>query len=159
MLATRFRAQPIPPSSPISISLGDLVPRFTGIDSTGKAAEYLLANDEGAATLVLAFDTDCVHTEAVQKEWRAWLGSHRSIRSIAVARDSIGSARAYRDAQRWDLHVFSLDDPRPDTPEHALAARSPWLFVFDHAGALRWEGHGARIAEVEEVLMTLATSS
>ena len=77
------------------------------------------------------------------------------VQRIAVTNDSVGPAVAYAERFGWNVEVLSVAELTPGDREYSLFSRTPWVFVFDSAGVLRFDGHGRRLEQMIQVIAAL----
>lgn len=158
LLWKRAAAARPPVSAPaVFLAPGDTVPVLQVRREDGNRVPFAPASTDDRWTVVLAFRSDCKPSQAVSTGWREWLSASRPVNVLAVTRDSLPVALAYRDAQRWPVRVLSLERPRRGTPEHSLVTRTPWVFLLDPAGVVRFQGHGGDLATVDSLIARSAT--
>ena len=149
-----------PPSAPLSaMVVGDTLPALAG-NLEGKGPTTVrLATDAGIATVLYVFHPDCVHCHAVAPEWADHFSaddaSRPMVQRIAVTNDSVGPALAYAERFGWNVEVLSVAELTPADREYSLFARTPWVFVFDSAGVLRFDGHGRRLEQMIQAIDAL----
>lgn len=103
-------------------------------------------------TVVLAYDPRCVHSTRIADAWKRWLDSSPRARVLAVARGTHPTAAAYARQQGWRMRTVAVSTPARGTLEHSLLRRTPWVFVFDSQGTLRFQGHGSELAAVDSLV-------
>lgn len=134
-------ATPIPMAQPAPLALGDTVLPLAG-------------------TVVYAFSAQCEHSNALGPAWAKHFGeaatTRSSFRRTAVTSEDPETAVLYSKRYGWNVEVLGTAELALDGRELSLVDRTPWLFVFDSAGVLRYEGHGAELDRLEEVLRSIA---
>ena len=149
-----------PPSAPVTaMVVGDTLPALAGNLEGDVPTTVRLATDVGIATVLYVFHPDCVHCHAVAPEWADhFSASHASrpmVQRIAVTNDSVGPAVAYAERFGWNVDVLSVEARTPADREYYLFSRTPWVFVFDSAGVLRFDGHGGRLEQMIQAIDAL----
>lgn len=66
------------------------------------------------------------------------------------------TAALYSKRFGWNVDVLSTTQLALGDREVSLVDRTPWLFVFDFAGVLRYQGHGADLEQMETVARSIA---
>ncbi|MCY3923372.1 MAG: hypothetical protein OXG27_13410 [Chloroflexi bacterium] len=160
VLAVSRARQASLPSEPVGdIVVGDTLLALTGSLEGNVPATIRFATDAGIATVLYVFHPDCVHCHAVAPEWAEHLSADHTnrpkVRRIAVTNDSVGAAAAYAERFGWDVDVLSVEKLTPADREFSLFFRTPWVFVFDSVGVLRFEGHGRRLEQMIHALDAL----
>lgn len=148
-----------PPTLAAGLVVGDTLPALTGSLEGDVPTTIRLATDAGIATVLYVFHPDCVHCHAVASEWAEhFAGDHNdspAVQRIAVTADSVGSAVAYAERFGWNVDVLSVKAVTPADREFSLFSRTPWVFVFDAAGVLRFDGHGRRLGRMIQAIEAL----
>jgi hypothetical protein len=152
VLGRKAVARPAPVGPPVFLAVDDTVPQLRVRHEDGTRAAHRFASGAGRWTVVLSFRSDCKPSQAVVPAWTAWLNTRHPVDVVAVTRDSLPVATTYRDARRWPVRVISLERPRRGTPEHALVTRTPWIFLLDPSGVVRYEGHGGTLPVVDSLI-------
>ena len=160
VLAVSRAQQAAPPPAPATgLVVGDTLPALTGSLEGNVPTTIRLATDAGIATVVYVFHPDCVHCHAVAPEWAEHFAADHNdwpvVQRIAVTNDSVAPAVAYAERFGWDVHVLSMRDLTPADREFSLFSRTPWVFVFDSAGVLRFDGHGRRLGQMVQAIEAL----
>lgn len=113
-----------------------------------------------AGTVVYAFSPECEHSEALAPAWAKHFvktaATASSFRRMVVTSDDSDIAVRYSKQYGWDVEVLNAAQLALEGRELSLVDRAPWLFVFDSAGVLQYEGHGAELDRLEEVLGSVA---
>lgn len=135
---------------------GSRVPQFNiQLDTATTPNPFRLANEMGSATLVMAFNSQCVHCDRVAPAWSAWLATQPDVRMIAITNEPVNVGEAYASRHQWRVQVASVVNAPAGAVERQLVSRTPWLFVFDANGILRTARHGARLMTADSVLAAL----
>ena len=150
VLAVGRAWQASPPPAPASVmAVGDTLPALAGNLEGNVPTTVRLAAGSGIVTVLYVFHPDCVHCHAVAPEWAEhFAASHTNrpvVQRIAVTNDSVAPAVAYAEGFGWNVEVLSVEELTPGDREYSLFSRTPWVFVFDSAGVLRFDGHGRRL--------------
>ena len=145
------------------LAVGDALPRLEGVDVHGNPSSIPLANDDGVVTVLFAYHSVCAHSDTVAPDWTSFLAdgswSAGRARTLAVTRDLPDAALAYAERFAWDVEILSTPDVPPSDIRHSLVSRTPWVFVFDPDGVLRFQGHGEELDLVERAVAALASAT
>ena len=149
---------------PSVIQLGDTLLSLTGFTKGGVATTIRLAADPGTVTVLYAFHPDCVHCLTVAPTWAEHFSANASttsktVRRIAVAHDSAESALDYANRFGWNVGVLSLGHLSSASRDYSLVSKTPWLFVFDSDGVLRFHGHGSQLEQVDQAVADLSDAA
>ena len=152
--------QASPRSAPVfAMAVGDTLPALAGNLKANVPTTVRLATDAGIATVLYVFHPDCVHCHAVAPGWADHFSADHTdrplVRRIAVTNDSVGPAVAYAERFGWNVDVLSVGDLTLGDREYSLFSRTPWVFVFDSAGVLRFDGHGRRLEQMVQAIDAL----
>jgi len=152
------QAAPLPAPA-TGLVVGDTLPALTGSLEGNVPTTIRLATDAGIATVLYVFHPDCVHCHAVAPEWAEHFSADHNdwpvVQRIAVTNDSVGSAVAYAERFGWNVDVLSVEAATPADRAFSLFSRTPWVFVFDAAGVLRFDGHGRRLGRMIQAIEAL----
>ena len=145
------------------LAVGDALPRLEGVDVHGYPSSIPLANDDGVVTVLFAYHSVCAHSDTVAPDWTSFLAdaswSDGAARTLAVTKDLPDAALAYAERFGWDVEILSAPDVLPSDIRHSLVSRTPWVFVFDPDGVLRFQGHGGELDLVERAVAALASAT
>lgn len=160
ILAVDRARQASPPSAPASaIVVGDTLPALAGKLEGSVATTVRLATDAGIATVLYVFHPDCVHCRAVAPDWAEHFSAEQTnrpmVQRVAVTNDSVGPAVAYAERFGWNIEVLSVGELTPSARESSLFSKTPWVFVFDSAGVLRFDGHGRQLEQMTQAIDAL----
>ncbi|MCY3546851.1 MAG: hypothetical protein OXH49_08205 [Gemmatimonadetes bacterium] len=148
-----------PPASATELVVGDTLPALTGSLEGNVPTTIPLVTDADIATVLYVFHPDCVHCHAVAPEWAEHFSADHIdwpvVQRIAVTNDSVGPAVAYAERFGWNVDVLSVKDLTPADREFSLFSKTPWVFVFDSAGVLRFNGHGRRLGQMIQAIEAL----
>ena len=148
------------PASGRPMVVGDTLLEVTGYFRGGTSSTIRLATDTGTVTILYSFHPECVHSHSVAPNWAehfsAVFNSDEGVRRIAVTSASTDAAYEYAERFDWSVDVVAVRLLAPAHREYALVSRTPWVFVFDADGILRFEGHGNALAQVGQVVAGLS---
>lgn len=143
-----------PSSSPaVILAPGDTVRSLRVQFENGRRGRYRLDVPDHQWTVVLSFRSDCAPSRLAAPLWRQWLTSPKPLRVVAVTRDSLPTALAYRGREGWPVQLLSVHGARRGSREHSLVTRTPWLFLIDPDGVVRYQGHGSTLAALDSVIV------
>lgn len=147
-----------PAAFPAPYAVGDTVRVLEARGSDGEPVRVSLTDAEGAASVIYAFHSECVHSRDVAPVWAehfASLVASSRTRRVAVTQEDPTTAVQYAASFGWNVEVLSLAHVPPNDRARLLVSRTPWVFVFDSAGVLRHHGHGSGLAQVERILASI----
>ena len=151
------RASPDLPAGPppAFIVPGDRVGDVTVI-LAGDRSEPLVDPSADRPTLLMAFHSECAHCATVAPVWQEWLESRSTsgLRILGLSRGPPEPAEAYARQHGWPLEIALVPDD-PTAEGFRLVTRTPWLILLDADGVVRFEGHGAKLEELEPLLAEL----
>jgi len=145
------------------LAVGDALPMLAGVGADGGPLSVPLANDEGTVTVLFAYHSECVHSDTVASDWTSFFADRTwgadGIRTLALTRDLPGPAASYAERVGWDVDLLSAPDAVPPDIRHSLVSRTPWVFVFDSRGVLRFQDHGGELDLVEQAVESIAVAA
>lgn len=155
------------------LSIGDTLRFLASPRADGKPISVQLATRTGAVTVLYAFHSECVHSLEVAPKWAVHFAEEQpaegrsdasETRRIAVTRENQEVANAHAQRFGWSVPATSLLDAASNTRArrdiHAsLLSRTPWVFVFDSDGVLRYHGHGADLEGLARSVRALQRSA
>ena len=162
LLASRDRpeADAILPAP--AFGVGDTLRTLAGETEEGSTAVIPLETGAGSATVLYAFHPECAYCDSIAPAWSRYpsiddVGGTR-VRRLAVTMDIPGPALAYATRFGWKMDVLSMSRLTPADRDYSLLAKTPWIFVFDAGGVLRFQGHGSDLELAEEAVLGLVGS-
>lgn len=139
--------------------VGDKVSALTGQSADGVPAVVPLDVDRNAVTVLYAFNSECAFCDDVAPEWAAHFATPSpatsAVRRIAITRDLPGPAASYAERFGWRVELLSVSLLEETSRESSLVSRTPWVYVFDSDGVLRFQDHGAELRRMEEAIAAL----
>ncbi len=160
-----YRVATVPASTGESASdlfaVGDTVRAVRGSGSTDGLVDGLLdapldgsfslplRREDGRWTLLLTFHPECLWCEAAAPHWTEWLSVSRPFDVVGVTSDSAAGGLQYFGYYGWTIDVFSTGEAEAESVEARLTSRTPWAYLFDSNGVLRYQGNGADLSPVE----------
>ena len=146
-----------------TVLIGDTVPLLTGYAVDSVLTTVPLDTAPYTATVVYAFHPECAFCDTVAPEWAAHFaaGDPRAapVRRIAVTRELPGPAATYAERFTWNIDLLSVSGFEETSPEAFLVSRTPWVYVFDPDGVLRFHGHGAELERVDHAVAEITSVS
>ncbi len=140
------------------VRVGDTLGALTGYVDDGVLAIVPLEADPGTVTVLYAFNSECVFCDDLAPEWASHFATppaSSSIRRIAVTRDLPGLAASYAERFGWQVDLLSVAQLARADRESSLVSKTPWVFVFDSDGVLRFQDHGAELQRMEEAIAAI----
>ena len=141
------------------VLVGDTLGALTGYTDDGILATVPLDADPGTVTVLYAFSSQCVFCDDLAPEWASHFATSipetAAVRRIAVTRDLSGPATTYAERFGWQVDLLSVSQLAETSRESSLVARTPWVFVFDSDGVLRFQDHGAELQRMEEAIAAI----
>lgn len=157
--------EPTDALSPRGLRVGDTLEIVVGtlLTSGGEPAHaqggYYLKRSDGRWTTLLAFTAECRYCDSVGPLWRTWSRRHGSSNVVGITNDEPAVAHHFTNQYGISWVVLSLAGLPRDAVERAIAGRTPWIYLFDGMGVLRFEGHGRLTASIDSLLMSEAERS
>ncbi|MCY3942235.1 MAG: hypothetical protein OXG18_00490 [Gemmatimonadetes bacterium] len=149
------------PVAPESIVVGDTLVALTGGSGEGSRDYVEIRTPSGAATVVYVFSSTCAFCDDVAPDWAEHFRrpGTEHVRRVAITRDGPQDAVEYAKRFGWDVRILSMPDLAATDRASSLLSRTPWLYVFDPEGVLRFEGHGSALKRADEVAVDVAIPS
>lgn len=145
------------------LSVGDALGGLAGLAADGSPSRLGLAETGRTATVLFAFHPDCVHSDTVAEDWARHFGGDgptiADARTLAVTRDTPGAAAAYAERFAWDVELLSMPNLSRSDVEYSLVSRTPWVFVFDSEGVLRFQDHGGELERAAQAVAAIAAAA
>jgi len=146
-----------------TVLIGDTVPSLTGYAEDDVRTTVSLSTNSYTASVVYAFHPECAFCDTVAPEWAAHFAAGdpkaASVRRIAVTREVRGPAATYAQQFNWDIDLLSVSGFAEMSPEAFLVSRTPWVYVFDPDGVLRFHAHGAEVEHLDQAVAEIASLS
>lgn len=141
------------------LSVADTVRILTGYTQHGAPVTISLDNETATVTVIYSFHPDCAHSRTWGPEWARHFdearASNAGVRTILLTLDSPSSGQDFADRLGWEAELLSVHGLSPQQREFSLVSRTPWVFVFDSDGVLRFDGHGSQLGQVEAAVSRL----
>ena len=142
-----------------AILVGDTLGMLSGQVANGTQTVVSLTADPGTVTVLYAFHPECAHCDAVAPTWASHFASGEPrVRRIAVTGDLHGPAANYAARFGWNVNLLSVSQLALTDREYSLISKTPWLFVFDWNGVLRFQDHGSELERAKEVVAAISSS-
>ena len=154
IVVSASRTKPRPDNRPPDLALGNAVLEVRGRDSLSRILSVPLHRPSPGWTVLLAFSPTCAWCDSVAPRWRAWtrdVGIRAHLVGIASADPS--AALTYVHRHGWKLgDLIVVDSALTGVLGRQLTRKTPWLFLFDSTGALRYSGHGNEVGTIDSLL-------
>lgn len=141
------------------ILVGDTFDSLEGHLDDGVLTTIPLQAEQGGVTVLYAFDSRCAFCDDVAPAWRRHFATTAygtsGVRRIALTRDHGASAARYARRFGWQVDLLSVHGLAENSREHSLVSKTPWVFVFDSNGVLRFHDHGAEIERIEQEVVAI----
>lgn len=141
------------------LGLGDTVPRLTGYTEHSTPVTVSLVDGTAPVTVIYSFHPECAHSRTWGPSWarhfqNAW-AIDAGVRRIVLTVDGPPSGQDFAKHFGWKAELLSVAGMNPLQREYFLVSRTPWVFVFDTHGVLRFDGHGSQLERVEAAVSSL----
>ena len=145
-----------------NLLVGDTFDYLEGRREDGVLTTVPLHAERGRATVLYVFDSQCAFCDDVAPTWRRHFATAvsgaSSIRRIALTRDLPVSAARYARRFGWQVDLLSVSGLAETSREYSLVSRTPWVFVFDSNGVLRFDGHGAELVRIDQAVEAISAA-
>ena len=145
-----------------AVGVGDTLHALAGEMAAGSTTVIPLATGAGSATVLYAFHPECAYCDSIAPAWSRYPSTDDAggarVRRLAVTMDLPEPALAYAARFGWKMEVLSMSRLTPADRDYSLLAKTPWIFVFDSGGVLRFQGHGTDLELAEEAVRSLGGS-
>ena len=149
-----------PVTSAPAVLVGDTLDSLSGQAADGTSTRIPLTADPGTITVLYAFHPECAHCDTVAPTWAShFVDADPTVRRVAVTGDRHGPAMTYASSHGWTVDLLSVPQLTFTDREYSLISKTPWLFVFDWNGVLRFQGHGSELERVEQVVAAISSGS
>ena len=136
--------------------VGDTVDSLEGHGKDGVPTTVPVYAERGWVTVLYVFDSQCAFCDDVAPKWRHHFATAGSgapgVRRIALTTDLPSSAARYARRFGWQVDLLSISRLAETSPEYSLVSRTPWVYVFDSDGVLRFHDHGAELERIEQAV-------
>lgn len=142
--------------------VGDTLGFLDGRREDGAPTTVSLFAERGRVTVLYVFDSQCAFCDDVAPAWRRHFANAvtgaSSVRRIALTRDLPVSAARYARRFGWQVDLLSVSRLEETSREYSLVSKTPWVFVFDSNGVLRFNDHGAELERIEQALEAISAA-
>lgn len=141
---------------PPDLMMGDIIRVIPGRDSLFRITQVTLRRSTPAWTVLLAFSPTCAWCDSVAPLWKRW-SRDTGVRAhvVGVASGDPLAARRYTHAHGWRLaELLVVDNVVTGSLGRQITRKTPWFFLFDSTGTLRYSGHGNEIGLVDSLVGT-----
>jgi hypothetical protein len=154
IVASVSRPDDPPIVGPPDLLIGQAFLTIPGRDSLAKISDFPLRRKPPTWTVLLAFSPTCAWCDSVAPHWRLWTnGIGSQIRVVGVVSADPAAALRYTHAHQWRLaDLIVVDSAVTGVLGRQLTRKTPWLFLFDSAGVLRYSGHGNEHAVIDSLV-------
>lgn len=158
----RIQEAEAPADTGPTVLVGDTLASLSGYLANEEFAQVSLDGDRGTVTVLYAFHSECAFCDDVAPRWATHFTSARTsyppIRRIAVTRDLPGTAATYARQFGWQVDMLSVSHLSETSREYTLVSRTPWVFVFDADGVLRFQDHGGELDRLEQAVASISST-
>ena len=158
VLATGTDSSSTPGSASPAIQVGDTLWSLVGDAAHGAQTTVAFVGDPTTTTILYIFHPECPFCDQVAPLWADHFERGKAdpdVRKLAVTRAAIDVAIAYTANHGWPVDVVSVAQLDRSQSQSSLVARSPWVFVFDSFGVLRYQDHGGDLSGVERAVAAI----
>jgi hypothetical protein len=98
----------------------------------------------GGWHVLLVTAVDCPHFESVAAEWARWVAEDRPFGRIMITRADSGELHILTAPtnHKLDTELLAAETMDSNGDWSRLLFQTPWLYLLDPRGQVRWEGHG-----------------
>lgn len=141
---------------PPDLVIGDAIRAIPGRDSLSRITQVTVRRSDPAWTVLLAFSPTCAWCDSVAPLWKRWTrDSGVRAHVVGLASGDPLAARRYTHAHEWRLaELLVVDSAVSGVLGRQLTRKTPWFFLVDSAGVLRYSGHGNEIGIVDSLVGT-----
>jgi hypothetical protein len=152
VIAHRVRHPPI--VRPPDLAIGDGVPAIRGRDSLAAITTLPLRRNGTNWTVLLAFSPACAWCDSVAPRWKRWTeAAGGRIAVIGIASGDPSAALRYTRAHGWKIgELIVVDSALTGVLGLQLTRKTPWLFLIDKRGVLRYSGHGNEVGTIDSLV-------
>ena len=146
-----------PLTSAPGVLVGDTLGTLSGHGADGTLTIVPLTADPGTITVLYAFHPECAYCDTVAPTWASHFASaDPTVRRFAVTGDLHGPAATYAASFGWSVDLLSVSQLEITDRQYSLISKTPWLFVFDWQGVLRFQDHGSELERVEQAIAAIS---
>lgn len=152
LLATNLRKQADVDRRDSPLSTGDTIQVLVGTVEGRDTTLEFGRNQNWTALLV--FHSKCVFSQQVAADWKDWLSQPHDYHVVLLSREPADSAAAFQRAQLSHGTLLIVNEDHPGSAERRVSGNTPWLFLIDSRGVIRFDGQGRRLLELDSVYTT-----
>lgn len=139
-------------------TVGDVVGALAAAPAVGQPVAF--ASQSSEPTLLMVFHSECGHCKRVAPAWRDWLErDHDGLRILAVTTEPAEVGVAYAREHGWRVTAASVSIGELGSTAHGLMSRTPWLFLLDGDGVIRFEAQGANLDALDAAIQGIGTAA
>ena len=139
---------------PPDLAIGDGIPAIRGRDSLAAITTLPLRRRDMSWTVLLAFSPACAWCDSVAPRWKRWtesVGGRVAVVGISAGEPS--AALQYTRAHGWQIGtLIVVDSAITGMLGRQLIRKTPWLFLIDKRGILRYSGHGNEVGIIDSLV-------
>jgi hypothetical protein len=154
ILVIAHRVSHPPIVRPPDLAIGDGVPAIRGRDSLAAITTLPLRRTGASWTVLLAFSPGCAWCDSVAPRWKRWTeAAGGRIAVVGIASGDPSEALRYTRAHGWKIgELIVVDSALTGVLGLQLTRKTPWLFLIDKRGVLRYSGHGNEVGTVDSLV-------
>ena len=154
IVAMAGRAKHPPPPRLPDLVIGDAVLDIRGRDSLAGSTTVALRRKDTSWTVLLAFSPTCAWCDSVAPRWKRWTGAIAGqVAVVGISSAEPAAALRYTHAHGWKLgRLIVVDSAVTGGLGRQLTRKTPWLFLFDSKGVLRYSGHGNEVGTIDSLV-------
>lgn len=139
---------------PPDLAIGEAILAIRGRDSLARIRSVPLRRKDTNWTVLLAFSPTCAWCDSVAPRWKSWTqGIGDRVHVVGVVSGDPSAALRYTHAHGWRIgELIVVDSAVTGILGRQLTRKTPWLFLFDSTGALRYSGHGNEVGAVDSLV-------
>lgn len=107
-------------------------------------------------TAVLAVHSRCAWCDSISPDWRRVLQQPNRYRIVFLGREPLDSLSSYLEAKSLYAPFATVFGAADGSVERAIAGRTPWVYLVDSTGTLRYSEHGSALSVLDSVIGDLS---
>ena len=134
--------------------IGEAIPAIQGRDSLSVITSVPFRRKDTTWTVLLAFSPTCAWCDSVAPRWKSWTrGTGSRAHVVAIASGDPSAAIRYTHVHDWKIaELIVVDSALTGVLGRRLTRKTPWLFLIDASGILRFSGHGNEVGAVDSLV-------
>ena len=138
------------------IEIGQVVPPLKAVAPDGR--EESIRWSAARLSILLVFHPECGFCEQVAPAWRDWT-NQAPVRGrvLLITADSPSAASDFATEHGWNAGPYTLPPGQLDGVAAWVSRRSPWIYVVGNDRRLVYEGHGAKLSDLDDFLTSTTT--